>query len=333
MKNRDDLGPMAGGATVAATPLKARGALTYLFTLYDISNQLIGEKLNELHSGDSYTQTEFAVDGAQPSTTNPMGNPTLGEYYTTEQVGLRYSQFHIGTGTTSGGTNWVGYLTTLYNDSPVLNYNFAVGGATIDNSIVDTKVKDVTSQVRDFELAYGKKPISAPWSSDNAVFAFWIGTNDIGWGHQNTQPSIPVPTLMAQYKCLIEKIYASGGRKFLFLNVPPTDRSPMIIKEGPEAVKAYATWVKAYNNGLQSMIDVFKSSYTDTNRLLSFFTIRGPLCRRSWTILRHMGSRIPLVLNEDGMSCIWWNHYHPGQNFYKLQAADMIQYLQPLGAW
>lgn len=180
MKNRDDLGPMAGGATVAATPLIARGALTYLFTLYDIIvfNQLIGEKLNELHSGDSYTQTEFAVDGTQPSTTNPMGNPTLGEYYTTEQVGLRYSQFQIGTGTTSGGTNWVGYLTTLYNASPVLNYNFAVGGATIDNSIVDTKVKDVTSQVRDFELAYGKKPISAPWSSDNAVFGFWIGINE-----------------------------------------------------------------------------------------------------------------------------------------------------------
>lgn len=81
----------------------------------------------------------------------------------------------MGTGTTSGGANWVGYLTTLYNTSPVLSYNFAVGEATIDNSIVDTKVKDVTSQVRDFELAYSKKPISAPWSSDNG---FWIGINE-----------------------------------------------------------------------------------------------------------------------------------------------------------
>lgn len=48
----------------------------------------------------------------------------------------------------------------------------------------------------------------------------------IGWGHQNTQPSVLVPTLMAQYKFLIEKLYASGGRKFLFLNVPRTDRKP-----------------------------------------------------------------------------------------------------------
>lgn len=85
----------------------------------------------------------------------------------------------------------------------------------------------------------------------------------IGWGHQNTQPSVLVPTLMTQYRFLIEKLYASGGRKFLFLNVPPTDRSPMVIKEGPEAIKTYATWVKAYNDGLQSMINDFKLSHND----------------------------------------------------------------------
>ncbi|KAJ5507968.1 hypothetical protein N7527_010111 [Penicillium freii] len=234
------------------------------------------------------------------------------------------------TGTSSGGTNWVGYLTTLYNASPVLSYNFAVGGATIDNSIVDTKVKDVTSQVRDFELAYSKKPISAPWSSDNAVFGFWIGINDIGWGHQNTQPSVLVPTLMAQYKFLIEKLYASGGRKFLFLNVPPTDRSPMVIKEGPEAVKTYATWVKAYNDGLQSMINNFKSSHDDTTIVLY----------DTWSFMLKIlddpqtyGFPNATCFNDNGTSCIWWNHYHPGQNYHKLQAADMIQYLQPLGAW
>lgn len=46
----------------------------------------------------------------------------------------------------------------------------------------------------------------------------------------------------------------------------------MIIKEGPEAVKTYTTWVKAYNNGLQSMINDFKSSRTDVSfDLLHFF--------------------------------------------------------------
>lgn len=35
----------------------------------------------------------------------------------------------------------------------------------------------------------------------------------------------------------------------------------MIIGEGPDAVKTYTTWVKAYNDGLQSMIDDFESNH------------------------------------------------------------------------
>jgi phospholipase/lecithinase/hemolysin len=38
-------------------------------------------------------------------------------------------------------------------------------------------------------------------------------------------------------------------------------------------------------------------------------------------------------INDDGTSCLWWNNYHPGQKYHKLQAADMKQHLQALGAW
>lgn len=64
------------------------------------------------------------------------------------------------------------------NASLVLSYNLAVGGASIDNSIINTNVEDMTSQVGDFESAYSTKPASAPWSSENAVFGFWIGINE-----------------------------------------------------------------------------------------------------------------------------------------------------------
>lgn len=36
--------------------------------------------LTQIDSGDSYTQTNFNVNGTQPSAVNPMGNPTLGKY-------------------------------------------------------------------------------------------------------------------------------------------------------------------------------------------------------------------------------------------------------------
>jgi phospholipase/lecithinase/hemolysin len=84
----------------------------------------------------------------------------------------------------------------------------------------------------------------------------------IGWAYSSNQASVLVPVLMAQYKTLIEKIYANGGRKFLFLNVPPTSRAPLFLDQGTEVVNAHAAWVTAYNNGLKSMINDFKSNYS-----------------------------------------------------------------------
>lgn len=75
----------------------------------------------------------------------------------------------------------MGYLTTENNASPVLSYNLAVGGASLDNSLIATNTKeDMVTQVSSFETAYGKKPNTAPWTSDNAVFGFWIGINEYG---------------------------------------------------------------------------------------------------------------------------------------------------------
>lgn len=38
-------------------------------------------------------------------------------------------------------------------------------------------------------------------------------------------------------------------------------------------------------------------------------------------------------VNEDGETCLWWDHYHPGKKYHKLQAADMKDQMHSLGAW
>lgn len=72
---------------------------------------------------------------------------------------------------------------------------------------------------------------------------------------------------MDRYESLVEKVYADGGRKFLFLNVPPTSRSPKFINQGDGVVKKHAAWVDVFNNGLVSMVDGFKGKHSD----VSFF--------------------------------------------------------------
>jgi len=85
--------------------------------------------------------------------------------------------------TATGGENWVDYVTTQYNKSLVLTYNYAYGGATIDASLVapfEPTVLSLTDQVNQFLSGAGTKPASAPWTSSNSLFSVFIGINDIG---------------------------------------------------------------------------------------------------------------------------------------------------------
>ncbi|KAJ5551463.1 hypothetical protein N7535_000587 [Penicillium sp. DV-2018c] len=287
---------IAGAGIASAVPLLSRATENFFFTF-----------------GDSYTTTSFNVGGTQPTAGNPMGNPVLG------------------TGTTTGGVNWVGDLTTVYNASVVLSYDLAVGGASIDNSLVQTGVPDdMVTQVGKFETMYGEKPAYAPWSSENAVFGFWIGINDIGWAWSSNEASVLVPKLMARYKALAEQIYASGGRKFLFLNVPAVSRSPQILSQGIDAAAGHAAWVMAYNTALKAMVDEFMASNSGTTTVLY----------DTWTFMTKVldapatyGFPDATCVNADGVSCIWWNDYHPGYEFHKLQAADMKLHIHSLWAW
>ncbi|KAJ5888300.1 Acetylesterase [Penicillium taxi] len=223
----------AGLAMAAAVPLSSFSSTTYFFTF-----------------GDSYSQTNFNVSGEQPNAVDPMGNPTLG------------------TGTTGGGINWIGRLTTTYNDSLVLSYNLAVGGATINNAIVNSGYEDMTSQVATFQYVYSNKSGFAPWKSSDAVFGFWIGINDIGNGFKSQNASQVVPRLMAQYKYLFQSIYADGGRKFLFLNVPPTNRSPFILDQGLAVSRKHTAWLADYNEALKLMVLGLRDRYWDTQIVL-----------------------------------------------------------------
>lgn len=209
----------------------------------------------------------------------PWVSPSI--YISIDQLSFTAHLHYLGTGATGGGVNWVGYLTTADNDSLVLSYNLAVGGATIDNDIINAGVEDMTTQVATWQSTYSSKPGSAPWGSDTAVFGFWIGINEyvmgiqdarretdhvtcsVGWDYSSTDASKVVPTLMAQYASLVEGIYASGGRKFLFVNVPPTSRSPYILSSGEAASEEHAAWLQVFNEGLSSMVDRFRANHSD----------------------------------------------------------------------
>ncbi|KAJ3748325.1 hypothetical protein DFH05DRAFT_1588150, partial [Lentinula detonsa] len=200
-------------------------------------------------SGDSYTQTGFVTNDTLPAPGNPLGNPVYPGY------------------TATGGANWLDFDATTYNNSLVLTYNYAYGGATIDSSLVapfEPTVLSVTDQVNEFLDTAASKPASTPWTSANSLFSIWIGINDLGNSYylSDNRTSFDTTLLNAEF-ALVQKLVSYcdvGARNFLFLNVPPTDRSPLMLSQSTEAQAMLKANIIDFNSQLVEFIDDFKAS-------------------------------------------------------------------------
>ncbi|KII86059.1 carbohydrate esterase family 16 protein, partial [Plicaturopsis crispa FD-325 SS-3] len=194
--------------------------------------------------GDSYTQTGFVDTDTLPAPGNPLGNPPYPGY------------------TAVGGTNWIDVDTVVYNTSLVLTYNYAYGGATIDASLVapyEPTVLSLTDQVGEFL----DTAASTPWTSGNALFSIWIGINDIGNSYyESGDRSAFSDTLLSAEFALVQKLYDAGARNFLWLNVPPVDRSPLTLAQGASAAALEKTVLDGFNTKLAAAIDSFAANNT-----------------------------------------------------------------------
>lgn len=91
-------------------------------------------------------------------------------------------------------------------------------------------------------------PGAPAWAGADSVFAFWIGINDVGnsWWFEAPELEALYGDIFALYAALAAELYAAGARNFVFVDVPPVDRSPLMIAQGPEAAagekKIIAQW-------------------------------------------------------------------------------------------
>lgn len=88
--------------------------------------------------------------------------------------------------------------------------------------------------------------------------------------------------LMNRYRPLVEQIYSHGIRKFLFLNCPPSTRSPQVHEENdlPEQFQRHAEMVTAYNTGINSMLSQFRDKHTDVSMLILVILLDLTACRQ-----------------------------------------------------
>ncbi|KAF4883068.1 Acetylesterase [Colletotrichum fructicola] len=255
------------------------------------------------YDGSSTTQTGFFVNGTAPSSKNPIGNPSFPG------------------STTTGGLNWLGFDISEFNHTTILAYNLAVGGATTDSTLIPTYTEGVATyvdQVNTFYDAYVHQETS--WSWDDVLIGIWIANNDVGQSFDRNDTSSLYPKVSARYFEQTQRLYDAGARNFVFLTCAPQQLTPLMIEKGSESNAKVAAAVKLYNEILEKNFQKFKIAHPDAQAWLvrpskSYETaIANP---------QEYGAPDAICTNEDGVSCLWWNNYHPGIQIHHLLGADV----------
>ncbi|KAL4880344.1 hypothetical protein BJY04DRAFT_80403 [Aspergillus karnatakaensis] len=242
--------------------------------------------------GDSYTATGFDITGEKPSAANSLGNPPWPGW------------------TSAGGANWISQLVAVYNNSQLLSYNLAYGGATVNATLVppySPEVRSLIDQVADFSEYLAPPPAFAPWTADNTLFAVWQGVNDVAGAWWQPNPDALQLEILDQLFEQIEIVYVAGARNFALLTVPPTHRSPYITQgSNPEyTIEQLSSAIGTWNSRLTEKAADLSVAHPDadirvidTHPAFNDLLDADPVAANCW--------------NGDGITCLWFNDYHPG---------------------
>jgi len=224
-----------------------------------------------------------------------------------------------------GTPNWVGHLVTKYAPrGEMLAYCYAVGGAMVDG--VNNQIRNV------FPLEVGKdlKSERAPrdWDPTNTLFVTWVGINDCAFGGD-------IQAKMLTLETAHQHLYAAGARNFLFINLPPIERSPSALSAkrreerdratnplAPKAIDRSQTF-KKWNQELERYVRLFAnshpkeitamiySSYDTFNRVLDHPELHG----------------FTLEDIDRKGSSIWHDDIHPTSAMHDIIARDIVRLL------
>ncbi|KAB5539331.1 lysophospholipase A [Coniochaeta sp. 2T2.1] len=217
--------------------------------------------------GDSYTYIQGTA-GLQNFSF--IGDYLPGNFAYTPDTLLSNKIVQNFTGTAEGGPNWIEYLTDR-GVKPGLTspltckrqlWDFAFAGADVAEEFTPLHhpyTIPLVNQTQQF-LAYGDDVLKrrACLNPARTLVAIWIGINDIN----DSAKSTTIPSFAAFYASILDRVFSSsvssllsaGYRNFLFVNLPPLDKTPSNLLKQPEARTPNATMVGWWNDALAERV-------------------------------------------------------------------------------
>lgn len=118
-------------------------------------------------------------------------------------------------------------------------------------------------------LLYGQPALKNIIDPDKTLTAVWIGINDIG---DSAELDVDFPTfynelITTMFEQAVESVYQAGYKKWLFLNLPPLDRTPtnLVRAAGPLPNKTMIGW---WDATLEQHASAFAEQYEDATALV-----------------------------------------------------------------
>ena len=234
---------LAFAATVSATGLYKRVNDSNPWYLERFSNFIV--------FGDSYTdENRLNYFASHNGSAPPAGT------YLPESLGA-----------SDGGRIWARYVIQYTGSNvgsvftPALTlYNYAVSGAVCSNLESPRTFQSINAPFPDLELyevpafladkafvdsSTGQGYFQPALTDSNAVYAIFDGTNDVGNYAYLTDSQVPGNTLTSYTDCIysqLDKLYASGGRFFVLINLFPLDLAPQYANLSAGGVTADKFW-------------------------------------------------------------------------------------------
>ncbi|KIO19679.1 hypothetical protein M407DRAFT_30680 [Tulasnella calospora MUT 4182] len=165
-------------------------ASIFIFDAWNVFEQMLTDPTN----GDSYSSVGYKPH-QKPTEEIPLGVEFPGD------AGDLWVE--------DEKPNWVGYLINKYYPrSPLLVYNYAVGGDDING---------LRRQVKRYRQpgSPGHPDFDECWQGNNSLFVTWIGFNDVA------NPGLNVQATIDALFQLQEELYDTGARNFLFMTTAP----------------------------------------------------------------------------------------------------------------
>jgi len=252
-------------------------------------------------------------------------------------------------GSTSTGTGQANWIDILASNSPLntLVYDFAVGGASVDNNITgvytDTPAFVNQSATWLTNLATKPKKSYCQWTAANSVHVIWFGRNDVFWQvNQNASMVDRLTAVQTSYVKILNNLWLAGARRFVVMGIPPMWLEPnwngnagppwdaMAPQIQPSAVwwnqnlvKRLATWKK----GKPAVKLTFVDTWPAYSRVLDNYAAWGLL---SATCRNDDPTQYVGCTHIDG-NCPFADTVHPGPTLAKSVGIAVGQHLLSQG--